>query len=154
MTIVEALKKLCTAFGGTSNAKTIVPALKDCATALGGESTAKTASQAIADVADAVEAGGGGGDGDFANLTKLEYTDNDGTLTFEEYTYAEFYNQWADGDFNPYFVYNGETYIFTRVLDEGENYYSAVAHNTETHTDKDIEGISHKLLYDQSERQI
>lgn len=93
-----------------------------------------------ADISRMPGSGGGGGEGDFANLTKLEYVDTDGTLTFELYTYAEFYNQWADGGFSPYFVYNGETYIFTSVLEDGENYYSAVAHNTETHTDNDIEG--------------
>ena len=56
MTIVEALKKLVLAFGGTkSSGTTIVEVLKDVNTAIGGTSTAKTTSEAIAEVAESVE---------------------------------------------------------------------------------------------------
>lgn len=56
MTIVEALKKLVLAFGGTaSTGKTVVDVLKDVNTAIGGTTDAKTASEAIDAVAESVE---------------------------------------------------------------------------------------------------
>ena len=56
MTIVEALKRLVLAFGGTaSTGKTVVDVLKDVNTAIGGTTDAKTASEAIDAVAESVE---------------------------------------------------------------------------------------------------
>ena len=55
MTIVEALKKVVTAFGGTSSAKTVSGALQDVTTAMGGTpSDGNSISGAIDAVADAV----------------------------------------------------------------------------------------------------
>lgn len=55
MTIVNALKGLVTAKGGTSTSKTIVGVLKDLVTALGGTYTGgKTIASVIQDVTDAV----------------------------------------------------------------------------------------------------
>ena len=73
MTIVEALKELVLAYGGSaSDGETVVDVLKDVTTAMGGSDTAgETISDLIADITATVESGGGGGSSDFsyANVT-------------------------------------------------------------------------------------
>lgn len=63
MTIVEALKELVLAYGGSaSDGETVVDVLKDVTTAMGGSDTAgDTVSELIADITATVESGGGGG---------------------------------------------------------------------------------------------
>ena len=86
MTIVQALKDLVTAKGGSSSGKTILSVLRDLVTAMGGTNTGgKTISSAIEDVTDAVESGGGvSSDFSIAEVTIIGEYSNLLTVIVEE----------------------------------------------------------------------